>query len=287
MASIDENRAIWNGDYDWTGQGEEWSEPWGGSESQWRWTFLPRIGAYVPAARILEIAPGFGRWTRFLKDLCQHLTVVDMSDRCIQACRQRFAAETHITYHTNDGKSLAMVPDGSIDFAFSADSLVHAEGDAIEAYLHGLARVLSPDGVAFIHHSNLGAYRRYYSLTTRIPRMGRAKYLLVRSGLVDPDHWRGLSMSASLFARYAREAGLQCIGQEIVNWGKSRRMIDSFSVVTRPTSKAARAHTVVLNPNFMKEAEQVARSSRLYTPAATAPADTRRLIGPEARPGRG
>jgi ubiquinone/menaquinone biosynthesis C-methylase UbiE len=267
MASIDENRAVWNGDYDWTAQGEEWSEPWGGSESQWRWTFLPRIGAFVPAPRILEIAPGFGRWTRFLKDMCQHLTVVDMSDRCIQACRQRFAADTHITYHTNDGKSLAMVPDRSIDFAFSADSLVHAESDAIEAYAHGLARVLAADGVAFIHHSNLGAYRRYYSLTTRIPRMGRPKYLLVKAGLVDPDHWRGLSMSADLFARHAGEAGLQCIGQEVINWGRARRLIDCFSVVTRPASRFARPNAVVRNPHFMKEAEQVARSSRLYGPA--------------------
>jgi len=275
MATIDENRAIWNAEYDWARQGEEWSEPWGGSESQWRWTLLPRIGAFVPAARILEIAPGFGRWTHYLKDLCEHLTVVDMSARCIQACQQRFAADSHITYHTNDGKSLAMIPDGSIDVAFSADSLVHAEADAIEAYVHGLARILAPDGVAFIHHSNLGAYRRYYSWTTRIPRMSLPKYLLVKAGVVDADHWRGLSMSASLFARFARDAGLQCIGQEIINWGTARRMIDCFSLVTRPTSKWARPHTVVANPDFMREAASIARSSRLYGSAGTPQAGDR------------
>jgi SAM-dependent methyltransferase len=265
MATIDENRAIWNAEYDWTQQGEEWSEPWGGSEAQWRWTLLPRISAFLPASAILEIAPGFGRWTRFLKDLCRRLSVVDMSARCIQACALRFAADSHISYHTNDGKSLAMIPDGSIDLAFSADSLVHAEADAIEAYLHGLARALAPDGVAFIHHSNLGAYARYYSWTTRIPRMSRRKVLLVRAGLIDSDHWRGLSVSASSFAKTAHDAGLMCIGQEIINWGTSRRMIDCFSLVTRPTSKWARPNTVVHNPNFMKEARQVSRSARLYT----------------------
>jgi hypothetical protein len=264
MATIDENRAIWNAEYDWTRQGEEWSEPWGGSEAQWRWTLLPRISAFLPASTILEIAPGFGRWTQYLKDLCNHLSVVDMSARCIEACAQRFAADSHISYYTNDGKSLAMIPDGSIDLAFSADSLVHAEADAIVAYLHGLARTLTADGVAFIHHSNLGAYGRYYSWTTRIPRMSRRKYLLVRAGLIDPDHWRGLSVSASLFAKAAHDAGLQCIGQEVINWGTSRRMIDCFSLVTRPTSKWARPNTVVRNPNFMREARQVARTSRLY-----------------------
>jgi SAM-dependent methyltransferase len=257
MASIEENRTVWNGDYDWGQQGEEWSEPWGGSERQWRATLLPRIAAFVPAPRILEIAPGFGRWTQYLKGLCDQLTVVDMSSRCVEACAQRFATDSHITSHTNDGKSLAMIPDRSIDFAFSADSLVHAEKDALEAYAHGLARVLAADGVAFLHHSNLGAYRRYFSWTTRIPRMSRPKYLLMKTRLIDSDHWRALSMSARLFEGYARDAGLQCIGQEVINWGRSRRMIDCFSVVTRPTSRHARPNAVVLNPNFMKEAERV------------------------------
>ena len=264
MASIDENRAVWNQDHDWSHQGEEWSAPWGGSEAQWRWTLLPRIRAFLPAGTVLEIAPGFGRWTHYLKDACDRLIVVDMSARCIEACQQRFAAASHITYHTNDGKSLAMVPDGSVDFAFSADSLVHAEADALEAYVHELARTLSPDGVAFIHHSNLGAYRRYFSWTTRIPRMSRRKYLLVRAGVVDPDHWRALSMSARSFASFARDAGLQCIGQEIINWGRSRRMIDCFSLVTRPTSRWARPNVVVRNPRFMREARYVSRLSGLY-----------------------
>ena len=50
-----------------------------------------------------------------------------------------------------------MVDDESIDFAFSADSLVHADLDVIAAYLSELARTLRPNGVGFIHHSNLGA----------------------------------------------------------------------------------------------------------------------------------
>ena len=43
-------------------------------------------------------------------------------------------------------------------FVFSFDSLVYAENDVIAAYLSQLARKLSPDGVGFIHHSNIGAY---------------------------------------------------------------------------------------------------------------------------------
>src|SRR5439155_24508233 len=42
-------------------------------------------------AQILEIAPGFGRWTHYLKDYCENLWIVDRSSECIEACRQRFA----------------------------------------------------------------------------------------------------------------------------------------------------------------------------------------------------
>jgi hypothetical protein len=51
------------------------------------------------------------------------------------------------------------VGDGSIDFAFSFDSLVHVEADALASYVAGLARVLTEKGVAFLHHSNYGAYQ--------------------------------------------------------------------------------------------------------------------------------
>ena len=55
------------------------------------------------------------------------------------ACRRQFADCSHIDYFVNDGKSLAMIADKSIDFAFSFNSLVHVEVDVLEAYLHQLA----------------------------------------------------------------------------------------------------------------------------------------------------
>ena len=127
MPSIEENKLVWDANYDWGQAGNEWSGSYGGVAMHWYATLLPRLPAFVPTGTILEIAPGFGRWTNVLKDLCQQLVVVDLSAKCIEACQARFADSTHITYHVNDGKSLAMIADESIDFAFSFDSLVHAE----------------------------------------------------------------------------------------------------------------------------------------------------------------
>jgi SAM-dependent methyltransferase len=106
MPTVEQNYEVWDREYGWSQQGDEWSGPWGSAEAQWRWTVAPRIRSCVPAGTILEIAPGFGRWTHYLKDLCTRLVVVDLSERCIEACRQRFAAESHIAYHVNDGRSL-------------------------------------------------------------------------------------------------------------------------------------------------------------------------------------
>jgi ubiquinone/menaquinone biosynthesis C-methylase UbiE len=85
---------------------------------------------------------------------------VDLAESCVQACQERFATELHATFSVNDGLTLPMVADRSVDLVFSFDSLVHVEVDVISSYLRGFRRILSPNGVAFIHHSNLGIYHR-------------------------------------------------------------------------------------------------------------------------------
>jgi 2-polyprenyl-3-methyl-5-hydroxy-6-metoxy-1,4-benzoquinol methylase len=283
MPTIEENQRMWEAIYHWDQEGEEWSSAWGGSELQWLETIFPRLHAFVPTETILEIAPGFGRWTQYLKTLCKNLVVVDLSEKCIQACKERFSSYAHITYHVNDGKSLDMIPDGSIDLVFSFDSLVHAEEDVLQAYINQLARKLKRDGVGFIHHSNLGAYRTYsYSvgratslltslLTTKLPNSRKVSLLIER--LKNLDHWRATSMTAEKFEDYVEKAGMQCIGQEIVNWGHvetqaTRRLIDCVSLFTLKDSIWARPNKVVRNRHFMKEAKWASRLSELYTVAS-------------------
>src|SRR5258708_21494528 len=70
--------------YDWKEAGEEWSEPWGNSAAQWAGTIFPRIRECLPAATILEIASGFGRWRHFLKDYFNVLWAVVKSGDCIE-----------------------------------------------------------------------------------------------------------------------------------------------------------------------------------------------------------
>lgn len=248
MPSLEENLRLWNEDYQWPHEGDPWSQTWGGAASQWFGTLLPRVRSFVPAQTILEIAPGFGRWTQFLRPLCGHLIVVDMSQKCIEACQRRFAAYPEIEYHVNDGRSLDMVPNGSIDFAFSFDSLVHVEADVVIGYFAQIARKLTPEGVAFIHHSNLGEF------------VDRASGQLPAG--FENRHWRALSVSAETVRDACASHGLSCVSQEIVNWGKE--MTDAITVAALPNSRWARECVVVRNAEFMREAGYLARLSRLY-----------------------
>jgi SAM-dependent methyltransferase len=265
MGTIEQNRYAWNNAYDWKHQGKEWSKGWGGVNMQWYGSVLPRIHAFTPTETILEIGPGFGRWTQFLKDLCDHLVVVDLSEKCLQACQRRFGCCSKITYHLNDGISLDMIPAESIDFVFSFDSLVHAEADVIETYLNQLGGKFRKNGVGFIHHSNMGEFSAYFSLLKKIPK-GKVKDILARLRLIErKSHWRAHSMTAERFEKFSAAAGLQCISQEIINWGTSpKRLIDCLSMVTRKNSMWARPNRVIRNGAFMKEANYLLRLSKLY-----------------------
>lgn len=262
MPTIEENLAAWDQRYDWAKRGDEWSKPWGSAEAQWHGCLLPRLRHFLPAARIVEIAPGYGRWTQYLAELCDELTIVDLSETCIDVCRRRLAAHDHITYVVNDGLSLPTVPDGSVDLVFSFDSLVHVESDVISAYLHEVRRVLAADGTAFLHHSNIGEYREQYEREAALPEEERQRLLAARQ--LAPTHWRAFSMTAARFNELAEQAGLRCIAQELIQWSLGRQ-IDAISVVTLPNSRYDRPRRVIRNADFQVEARSIRSAWNAYS----------------------
>jgi SAM-dependent methyltransferase len=238
--------------YDWKDAGEEWSAPWGNSSAQWFGAILPRIREFVPTGSILEIAPGYGRWTRFLKDQCRDLKAVDRIAECVDACKQRFASEPQVHCYVNDGRSLPMIPDNSIDFVFSFDSLVHTKREVIEAYLAELGSKLRIRGKGFIHHSNFGEYAN--SFRERLPQIILKP--LIKAEILDWAHHRSPDMTAGLFRALCARAGLHCVSQELVNW-RGRRLIDCLSIIERCERREQSATHIVRNPNFMREAAEI------------------------------
>lgn len=262
MPSVEDNKRAWDGTYSWAQRGDEWSSAWGGAAMQWYGTLLPRIHRFLPAGRVLEIACGHGRWTQFLKDRCSALVAVDLSRECVDACRERFSAWPHLEFHLTDGRSLDIVDDHSVDFVFSFDSLVHADTAVLDAYLAQLPRILTHDGAAFLHHSNLGEYQARYRRVRSVPLL---EPVLRRLGVLDRNlHWRDPEVSAARVAEMALRHGLSTISQEIVPWGTKRAYIDCFSTLVLPGSALARSNRVFRNAAFAREAGQLAALAQLY-----------------------
>lgn len=247
MPSREMNKRLWTS-YDWQRRGEEWSKNWGGTANLWHGTLMPRIGAYLGHVRALEIAPGYGRITRYLKDYCESLVLVDLAANCIEHCKQRFAGESHIEYFVNDGRSLECLGERSVDFVFSFDSLVHADLATVSAYLAEIERVLVPGGSAVLHHSNL------HALQDETRRYGGS-------------HLRAPDVSAELvLAATARLQTLECRTQELISWDESARLIDCISSFRRNASPGKAAPTRFVNAEFYQRAQELAQISSRYSP---------------------
>jgi len=208
MPDLEWNQSTWAKSYDWSRGGAEWSGPWGTPKAQWFATLLPRIAAFLPAGSLLEIAPGFGRWTQFLLENAEEYCGVDLSEKCVLHCRERFSQAKRAQFFVNDGQSLAHVAARKFDLVFSFDSLVHADFDVMVKYIPRIVPLLRPGGVALIHHSNLGAL----------------------SGV--SHHKRSENTSAENVASAVTAAGGRLLIQEIVSWSDGI-LSDCFTLFSR------------------------------------------------------
>jgi SAM-dependent methyltransferase len=252
MPTLEENKSTWDGSYGWPRGGDEWSEAWGTAKAQWAGCLYPRIFPFLQG-RILEIAPGYGRWTPFLRNHCTSYIGVDLAVKCVDHCRREFKSDPRLRFEVGDGRSLAMVADGSIEFAFSFDSLVHAEADVVESYVSELARILKPSGVAFIHHSNFASLAKR-SIWDKLKRRWAGVPINFAA-------WRASSMSASAMRSFAERVHMSCAQQELVPWGSGWPILmDCMSTIINSPNRRC---IIVENWRFMEEAAMIRRISQL------------------------
>jgi hypothetical protein len=244
MPDLEWNRKAWNDPGQWLDGGDSWSDGWGGPRAQWYGAIFPRIARWLPVARLLEIAPGAGRWTQFLFGQTTEYFGVDYSQICVEQCRRRFSGFNKAHFIQNDGRSLDGVPDGSIDFAFSFDSLVHAEQDVVGHYCEQINKKLSPSGVAFVHHSNA--------------RMG-----VDNVEILYPQRGRAISVSSSLVKEAIEKTGGRVLIQEEVNW-QSQKRIDCMTTFCRNTSYTHLDYKLIENDDFMAEMNLIRASLSHY-----------------------
>ena len=179
-----DNRQQWSA-FDWSYGGEEWGPPEGRAalvEDE----LLRRL---PPDPVIVEIGPGAGRWSAELQPLAEMLVLVDVTDAAVEICRHRFGEVDNVEVLRTDGASLPGIAPGSVDVVWSMEAFVHMAPVDVAAYIGEIARVLTPNGFALIHHAG-----RYHRRGWRAP------------------------MTKELFARLAAERGLS-VERQFDSWG--------------------------------------------------------------------
>jgi ubiquinone/menaquinone biosynthesis C-methylase UbiE len=190
-----ENRERWT-QWDWSRGGEEWN-----ASPEWKQALIDDVLlALIPAdGVVLEIGPGAARWSAVLQPRARRLILVDVSERPLTLCRERFDAQQNVQYVLSSGSDLPGVADSSVDAIWSFDVFVHVAPTDQAGYLAEAARVLRPGGIAVIHHAD-GRNRG------RQPSRGG---------------WRA-PMSRNLFAAIAAQRGLT-VETQFDSWGADGR----------------------------------------------------------------
>ena len=213
MNDIAHNRRVW-GNHAWEERGEHWSKSFGGSYAQWHFMLRPRLARYIPASSIVEIATGYGRWTRFLIDECDTFVGFDLMEKCAAHCSERFGDRKQCRFYATDGMSLPHVDDDSTDLVFSFDSLVHCDWPVVSAYLDETLRVLKPGAVALLHHSNGFGVEDFDEIEPKL------------------RGWRSNDVSAQLVRDHVNSRGASIVSQELVDW-LGRESIDCITCIAK------------------------------------------------------
>jgi SAM-dependent methyltransferase len=238
MPSLEWNKNTWDKSYNWDNKGEEWSQCWGCSESQWFSSIYPRIHRFISCENVLEIACGYGRWTKFLIEYTSgEYRGIDLSSECINYCNNHFK-QKNVNFIKNDGLSLNDVADLKYDFIFSFDSLVHVNPEILEIYIRQIVELLTENGVCFIHHSNFGS--------------------IIEKGIIDLSHQgfvhnRDQESSAKKVKEIIVENRGKVLCQEIIDWGGAESL-DCLTLFSKKDSYKEINEIQLVNKNFMKEA---------------------------------
>jgi SAM-dependent methyltransferase len=191
----------------------------------------------APDWTCLEIGCGLGRLLRPIAQRCRRVIGIDLSHEMIRYGREHLRDVPNVELHVNDGRTMPMVPDGSVDLVYSHLAFQHMTlYEIVEGYVAEIARVLKPNGYCRIQcwrEAPMPAVQRLKNVARAMLGMERyhgprcwtwAPGREVRFGGVTfhPRQWRGLLGRYGLRVTQT-DLGL---GHDYWMWTTSRRSPD-------------------------------------------------------------
>ncbi len=105
------------------------------------------LGIDPARGHALDYGCGVGRLTRALAGEFASVVGVDFSESMLAEARRANAGIANARFERNDGRSLAAIASGSIDFAYSVIALQHSPAAAQREVIREFGRVVAPEGV--------------------------------------------------------------------------------------------------------------------------------------------
>lgn len=146
---------------------------------------------------VIELAVGRGRHVRMYEPEAKHIVVVDILQKNIDYCMERYKDSKKIDYYCNNGYNLEELNSGEFTALFCYDAMMHFEMMDIYEYLKDIYRVLKPNGMALLHHSN-----------------NTSNYMVAFN---NNTHGRNY-MSKDIFAYLSYRAGFDIVDQKVIDW---------------------------------------------------------------------
>jgi len=148
---------------------------------------------------VIELAVGRGRHVRMYESKANHIVLVDILQKNIDFCKERYKNSKKIDYYCNNGYNLSELNDNEYSALFTYDVMVHFEMMDIFEYLKDIYRVLKRGGMGLFHHSN-----------------NTSSY---KNSFIDGGIGSRSYMSKDLFAYLAYRVGFEIVEQHVIDWG--------------------------------------------------------------------
>lgn len=123
---------------------------------------------------VLDLGCGIGRVARELAPHVGELHAVDVSDEMIGQAREYVGPDSRIHFHVNDGHTLTVLGDETVDFAFALLTMHHVTRQAFAGYLSEIHRVLRRGGLFLFSVVSRDRSPRYDVDETRDTFTGRS-----------------------------------------------------------------------------------------------------------------